>query len=188
MEPTCPIPTPMRWHSDIYNILPSFSFQRNCCSRCFPIEYPPSTISHLTMRVSSLLTFSVLALVAPITAAPQLSDTYDLESTSTSTDYVATGGPIITAAAAHIDPSGNLDILIEGASTRTFHISTGGAHFSQQSGQYKSLGTGSRHHHHATGLYSFVAGTGVVPTPTMSLSGYDIPLLGLPKTSQDSKR
>ena len=141
------------------------------------------------MRVSSLFTFSVLALVAPITAAPQLSDIYDFKSTSTSTGYVATGGPLITAAAAHIDPSGNLDILIEGASTRTFHIATGGVHLGQQSRPYMSLGTGRKGHYHATGLHSFVAGTGVVPTPTPSLSGYDIPLLSYPKhrkTARDS--
>lgn len=135
------------------------------------------------MRVSSLFTFSVLALVAPIAAAPQPVELYEIEGTSTHV-FQITALPQTTAVP-DFDPSGNIEIYkIEGTSTHTFHLGTGRSHTAHHTGSYKPVGTGSWHHYYGTGQHSFAAGTGRVSTRTTSLPSYTTPLLGPPKLSR----
>lgn len=180
----CLIPA-LRWHGEEYNIISLFSFPLNTVLVVFNYRSSPSTILHLIMRVSSLFAFSVLALVAPIAAAPQPLELYEIEGTSTHIVQVITTGLPQTTAVPDVDPSGNIVIyMIDGTSTRTFPLGTGRSHTAHHTGSYKPVGTGSWHRSHGTGQHSFAAGTGRVSTRTTSLPSYATPSLGSPKLTR----
>ena len=139
------------------------------------------------MRASSLLTLAVLALAAPIAAAPQPLELDLINGTSTRIFHIVTGGPSITVIS-YIEPSTNPDLsVIEGTRTHIIHTATSEAKVTHKPGRCKSMGTGSWHHHHSKSRYSFVAGTGVVPAPTTSLPSYETALFGSLKHGRASR-